>query len=127
MSLIGLHLLPRARKAVAVGVHGFFPMPLVRAVLGEPAGARVLKSPSVQLRITRKDQSIPVYPARSSNTLFRCHHQRLVILYFSGNFVIRLFYRVLEWGDVVWGAILLALIEPGLKIAARGRRRRNGE
>lgn len=73
-------------------------MPLVRVVLGELAGARVLKSLSVQLGTTRKDQSIPVHPARSSNTLFRCHHQRLVILYFSSNFVIKLFYRGTRMG-----------------------------
>jgi hypothetical protein len=29
---------PRIKKAVAIGVHGFFPMRLVRTVLGEPTG-----------------------------------------------------------------------------------------
>ncbi|KAJ6261959.1 hypothetical protein Dda_2758 [Drechslerella dactyloides] len=29
---------PRVRKAVAIGVHGFFPMKLVQRVLGEPTG-----------------------------------------------------------------------------------------
>ncbi|KAK6350155.1 hypothetical protein TWF696_006399 [Orbilia brochopaga] len=31
-------MLPRIRKAVAIGVHGFFPMKLVQRVLGEPTG-----------------------------------------------------------------------------------------
>ncbi|KAK6533439.1 hypothetical protein TWF694_002380 [Orbilia ellipsospora] len=33
--------LPRIRKAVAIGVHGFFPMKLVQRVLGEPTGTSV--------------------------------------------------------------------------------------
>ena len=32
---------PRIRKAVAIGVHGFFPMRIVRTVLGEPTGTSV--------------------------------------------------------------------------------------
>jgi hypothetical protein len=32
---------PRIRKAVAIGVHGFFPMKLVRSVLGEPTGTSI--------------------------------------------------------------------------------------
>ncbi|KAI5836871.1 hypothetical protein DFP73DRAFT_570439 [Morchella snyderi] len=32
---------PRIRKAVAIGVHGFFPMRLVRTVLGEPTGTSI--------------------------------------------------------------------------------------
>lgn len=39
-----LHLsrqIPKVKKAVAIGVHGFFPMRLVRTVLGEPTGTSV--------------------------------------------------------------------------------------
>ncbi|EWC48566.1 hypothetical protein DRE_01788 [Drechslerella stenobrocha 248] len=32
---------PRVRKAVAIGVHGFFPMKLVQRVLGEPTGTSI--------------------------------------------------------------------------------------
>lgn len=32
---------PRIKKAVAIGVHGFFPMRLVRTVLGEPTGTSI--------------------------------------------------------------------------------------
>ncbi|KAF3903471.1 hypothetical protein ABW20_dc0106583 [Dactylellina cionopaga] len=34
-------ILPRIRKTVAIGVHGFFPMKLVQRVLGEPTGTSV--------------------------------------------------------------------------------------
>ncbi|EGX53812.1 hypothetical protein AOL_s00004g471 [Orbilia oligospora ATCC 24927] len=33
--------LPRIRKAVAIGVHGFFPMKILQRVLGEPTGTSV--------------------------------------------------------------------------------------
>lgn len=33
--------IPKVKKAVAIGVHGFFPMRLVRTVLGEPTGTSV--------------------------------------------------------------------------------------
>src|SRR5262249_13935315 len=32
---------PKIKKAVAIGVHGFFPMKLVRTVLGEPTGTSI--------------------------------------------------------------------------------------
>lgn len=32
---------PRIRKALAIGVHGYFPAPLIRSVLGQPTGTSV--------------------------------------------------------------------------------------
>ena len=33
--------LPRIKKALAVGVHGYFPTPLIRSVLGQPTGTSI--------------------------------------------------------------------------------------
>lgn len=44
---------PRIRKAVAIGVHGFFPMRLVRTVLGEPTGTSIRFANSAAAAIKR--------------------------------------------------------------------------
>lgn len=36
-----LHNPPRIKKALAIGVHGYFPAPLIRSVLGQPTGTSV--------------------------------------------------------------------------------------
>ncbi|KAL1953083.1 hypothetical protein VTO42DRAFT_3621 [Malbranchea cinnamomea] len=36
-----VHELPRVKKAIAIGVHGYFPAPLLRTVLGQPTGTSV--------------------------------------------------------------------------------------
>lgn len=43
----------RIRKAVAIGVHGFFPMRLVRTVLGEPTGTSIRFANSAAAAIKR--------------------------------------------------------------------------
>ncbi|KAI5810171.1 hypothetical protein DFH27DRAFT_178461 [Peziza echinospora] len=43
----------RIKKAVAIGVHGFFPMRLVRSVLGEPTGTSVRFAESAAAAIQR--------------------------------------------------------------------------
>ncbi|KAF8449836.1 hypothetical protein BGX38DRAFT_1186524 [Terfezia claveryi] len=43
----------RVKKAVAIGVHGFFPMRLVRTVLGEPTGTSVRFAQSAAAAIKR--------------------------------------------------------------------------
>lgn len=51
-----LYLAPaplRIRKAVAIGVHGFFPMRLVRTVLGEPTGTSIRFANSAAAAIKR--------------------------------------------------------------------------
>jgi len=47
------HTPPRIRKAVAIGVHGFFPMRLVRTVLGEPTGTSIRFANSAAAAIRR--------------------------------------------------------------------------
>ena len=32
---------PRIRKALAIGIHGYFPVPLIRSVLGQPTGTSI--------------------------------------------------------------------------------------
>ncbi|KAI5807023.1 hypothetical protein EDC01DRAFT_699999 [Geopyxis carbonaria] len=44
---------PRPKKAVAIGVHGFFPMRLVRTVLGEPTGTSIRFANHAALSIKR--------------------------------------------------------------------------
>ncbi|RPA95217.1 hypothetical protein L873DRAFT_1792405 [Choiromyces venosus 120613-1] len=44
---------PRVKKAVAIGVHGFFPMRLVRTVLGEPTGTSIRFANSAAAAIKR--------------------------------------------------------------------------
>ncbi|PWW79497.1 hypothetical protein C7212DRAFT_361972 [Tuber magnatum] len=44
---------PRIKKAVAIGVHGFFPMRLVRTVLGEPTGTSIRFANSAAAAIRR--------------------------------------------------------------------------
>ncbi|KAG0125858.1 hypothetical protein HOY82DRAFT_492289 [Tuber indicum] len=44
---------PRIKKAVAIGVHGFFPMRLVRTVLGEPTGTSIRFANSAAAAIKR--------------------------------------------------------------------------
>ncbi|KAL9599745.1 MAG: hypothetical protein Q9219_003628 [cf. Caloplaca sp. 3 TL-2023] len=36
-----IHNPPRIKKALAIGVHGYFPAPLIRSVLGQPTGTSV--------------------------------------------------------------------------------------
>ncbi|KAI4166928.1 MAG: hypothetical protein LQ343_007631 [Gyalolechia ehrenbergii] len=36
-----LHNPPRIKRALAIGVHGYFPVPLIRSVLGQPTGTSV--------------------------------------------------------------------------------------
>lgn len=44
---------PKIKRAVAIGVHGFFPMKLVRTVLGEPTGTSIRFAKSASSAIKR--------------------------------------------------------------------------
>ncbi|KAF6231579.1 hypothetical protein HO173_010331 [Letharia columbiana] len=48
---------PRVRRALAIGVHGYFPAPLIRSVLGQPTGTSIRFANSAASAIQRWTQN----------------------------------------------------------------------
>ncbi|KAI9774776.1 MAG: hypothetical protein M1839_001643 [Geoglossum umbratile] len=48
---------PHVRKAIAIGIHGYFPAPLIRTVLGQPTGTSVRFANSAATAIKKWTQS----------------------------------------------------------------------